>query len=129
MGVVAQTVGRVWNCAMAQRGPKNITPEHKAAMAAGRSEGRQIRNYLEALQDSKPKRGRRRTVESVTTRLSAIEDELTNADPMRRLSLVQERIDLSQELQRLEAEGLRPFARMGRVVHLHASAPPDGSRE
>ncbi len=103
MGVVAQTVGRVWNCAMAQRGPKNITPEHKAAMAAGRSEGRQIRNYLEALQDSKPKRGRRRTVESVTTRLSAIEDELTNADPMRRLSLVQERIDLSQELQRLEA--------------------------
>ncbi len=62
-----------------------------------------IRSYLEALQNSKPKRGRRRTVESVTARLRAIEDELATADPMRQLSLVQERIDLNQELQRLQA--------------------------
>lgn len=88
---------------MAQRGPKNITPEHKAAMAAGRTEGRAIKNYLEALEAHKPRRGRRRTPESVTTRLDAIEQELPTVDAMKRLTLVQERLDLQKELERLRA--------------------------
>ena len=60
---------------MAQRGPKNITPEHKAAMAAGRAEGRAIKSYLEALESNKPRRGRRRTQESINTRLEKIDVE------------------------------------------------------
>jgi uncharacterized protein YicC (UPF0701 family) len=88
---------------MAQRGPKNITPEHKAAMAAGRAEGRAIKQYLEALESHKPRRGRRRTPDSINTRLEKIDQELAGADPMKRLSLVQERLDLLAELEQLQA--------------------------
>jgi hypothetical protein len=88
---------------MAQRGPKNITPEHKAAMAAGRAEGRAIKNYLEALESNKPRRGRRRTPESINARLEKIDVELAGADPMKRLGLIQERLDLLHELEQLQA--------------------------
>lgn len=87
---------------MAQRGPKNITPEHKAAMAAGRAEGRAIKTYLEALESNKPRRGRRRTPESINARLEKIDQELQGADPMKRLSLIQERLDLLAELDQLQ---------------------------
>jgi hypothetical protein len=87
---------------MAQRGPKNITPEHKAAMAAGRAEGRAIKTYLEALESNKPRRGRRRTPDSINARLEKIDQELQGADPMKRLSLIQERLDLLAELDQLQ---------------------------
>lgn len=87
---------------MAQRGPKNITPEHKAAMAAGRAEGRAIKTYLEALDSNKPRRGRRRTPDSINARLEKIDQELQGADPMKRLSLIQERLDLLAELDQLQ---------------------------
>src|SRR5262245_9749647 len=84
---------------MAKRGPKGpMTDEHKAALAAGRSEGRAVRDYLEALQTNKPKRGRKRTPDSIRKRLTAIESELDEADPVQKLRLVQERIDLDAEL-------------------------------
>jgi hypothetical protein len=89
---------------MARRGPKEITDQHKAAMATGRTQGRVIKNYLDALEQNRPRRGRRRTVESITTRLSEIDAELDEGtDPVSRLSLVQERIDLGKELDVLSA--------------------------
>jgi hypothetical protein len=85
---------------MATRGPKSpMTPEHKAALAKGRVEGRVVREYLEALRANKPSPGRKRTAESVTKRLAAIEQELAGADPVKELRLVQERLDLEVELQ------------------------------
>ena len=53
-----------------------MTDEHKAALAAGRSEGRAVRDYLEALRNNKPKRGRKRTPESISKRVDAIGDFL-----------------------------------------------------
>jgi len=94
---------KVWTVRMAQRGPKNITPQHKAAMAAGRAEGRAIKNYLEALESNKPRRGRRRTPESIATRLEKIDHEMASADAMKRLNLIQERLDLLAELEQLQA--------------------------
>ena len=82
--------------------PKSkMTDEHKAALAAGRSEGRAVRAYLEALDQHRPKRGRKRTPDSVNARLAKIDSELVSADPMTRLSLVQERLDLLSELESL----------------------------
>jgi hypothetical protein len=82
--------------------PKSkMTDEHKAALAAGRSEGRAVRAYLEALDQHRPKRGRKRTPDSVNARLAKIDAELVSADPMARLSLVQERLDLLSELESL----------------------------
>jgi hypothetical protein len=75
-----------------------MSEQHKAALAVGRTEGRVIRRYLEALEAHKPKRGRKRTAETINRRLAAIERELADADALRRLKLVQERIDLQTEL-------------------------------
>ena len=75
-----------------------MSDAHKAALAEGREQGRAVRRYLEALEAHKPKRGRKRTPESVQKRLVAIEERLADADALTRLHLVQERMDLQQEL-------------------------------
>ena len=84
---------------MAKRGPKEMTPEHKAAMEKGRAEGRVVRDYLEALRNSKPKRGRKRTAESIAARLDKIEAEIVDASAIDELQLIQERRDLIEELE------------------------------
>ena len=76
-----------------------MSDEHKAALAEGRNQGRAVRRYLEALEAHKPKRGRKRTTESVQKRLGRIDDELPNADALKRLQLIQERLDLTAELE------------------------------
>ena len=52
-----------------------MSDSHKAALAKGREEGRVVRAYLEALETTKPRRGRKRTVESIRKKLAAIEKE------------------------------------------------------
>ena len=84
---------------MAKRGPKGpMTDAHKAALAVGRSEGKVVRDYLEALRANKPVRGRKRTPDSIAKRLNAIENEIGGADAVKELRLVQERMDLQTEL-------------------------------
>src|SRR5262245_10190875 len=77
-----------------KRGPKEMTDSHKAALERGRAEGRVVRDYLEALRSNKPKRGRKRTADSISKRLSRINDELTGATAIDELQLLQERRDL-----------------------------------
>lgn len=84
---------------MAKRGPKGpMTDDHKAALARGRNEGRVVRDYLQSLRTNKPKRGRRRTVDSINKRLATIDTELPSADALKELKLLQERRDLQAEL-------------------------------
>jgi hypothetical protein len=80
-----------------------MSVEHKAALAKGREEGRIVRRYLVALEEQRPKRGRKRTPETIRRRLSAVDLELQEADPLARLHLLQEREDLSGELARIDA--------------------------
>ncbi|HUR22986.1 MAG TPA: hypothetical protein VMZ73_03835 [Acidimicrobiales bacterium] len=75
-----------------------MSDSHKAALAEGREQGRAVRRYLEALEAHKPKRGRKRTPESVQRRLAAIEERLGDADALTRLHLMQERMNLTNEL-------------------------------
>ena len=77
---------------------RTMSNEHKAALAEGREQGRVVRRYLEALESHRPKRGRKRTPESIASRLVAIDEQLATADPLNRLHLVQERLDLEREL-------------------------------
>ncbi len=81
---------------------KAMTPDHKEALAVGRAEGRAVRAYLEALETNRPKRGRKRTKESIKSRLEAVVTELETADPLRRLQLAQEELDLTEELARMD---------------------------
>lgn len=79
-----------------------MSDAHKAALAEGRAQGRAVRHYLEALESSRPKRGRKRTRESVAKRLAAVEAQLESADAVKRLQLSQERLDLQAELDQEE---------------------------
>jgi hypothetical protein len=81
---------------------KEMTDEHKAALAEGRAQGRAVRSYLEALDAHRPKRGRKRTPESMRARLATIESTIDSADPMTRLQLVQERLDLAAAIAAAE---------------------------
>ena len=76
-----------------------MSKEHKDALAVGREEGRAVRRYLEALELHKPRRGRKRTPESIQRQLASIEDNLANADPLSRVQLIQQRMDLQRELE------------------------------
>ena len=75
-----------------------MTDEHKKALAEGRTQGRAVRSYLEAVESTKPKRGRKRTADSIKKRLDTIEAELERADPLKALNLRQERRNLYAEL-------------------------------
>lgn len=74
-----------------------MSADHKAALAKGREEGRVVRRYLEALESNRPRRGRKRTPESIRKRLAAIDTSMPGVDPLSRLHMVEEK-------QRLEAE-------------------------
>lgn len=82
---------------MATKKP-TMTKSHKDALANGRAEGRVIREYLEIVEATKPRRGRKRTPESIAKRLHAINVEVRAADLVTRVRLVQERINLRTEL-------------------------------
>jgi len=87
---------------MATKSSKNaMSADHKAALAQGRLESKVVREYLEALRNSKPKRGRKRSAETIQKRLDKIETELASADPLTELLLVQERRDLQDEFENL----------------------------
>ncbi|MEM9041578.1 MAG: hypothetical protein AAGD33_16920 [Actinomycetota bacterium] len=75
-----------------------MSDEHKAAMQKGRAEGKVVRDYLEGLRATKPKRGRKRTEDSVRSQLAEVEAKLPEADPMNELLLVQKKRDLEEEL-------------------------------
>ncbi len=77
-----------------------MSSTHKAALARGRDEGRAVRRYLEALEQNRPKRGRKRTPESVQKRLDVVHEQLTSAEPLARLHLLREKADLQAELDR-----------------------------
>lgn len=75
-----------------------MSDAHKAALAKGREEGRIVRQYLEALESTKPRRGRKRTPDSIRRRLGTIDAALPGSDPLARLHLVEEKHRLETEL-------------------------------
>jgi hypothetical protein len=85
-----------------------MSSAHKAALARGRAEGHVVRRYLEAIEVHRPRRGRRRTRESVERRLAVVNARLTDAEPLQRLHLLQERADLSKELGRMASQSEVP---------------------
>lgn len=81
---------------------REMTQEHKDALAEGRRQGKAVRTYLEALEQHKPKRGRKRTPESIRKQLDKVNASIDNADAVKKLQLIQDRMDLEEELERTE---------------------------
>ncbi|HUY65085.1 MAG TPA: hypothetical protein VMV14_11300 [Acidimicrobiales bacterium] len=78
-----------------------MSDQHKEALARGREEGRAVRRYLEAIEHQRPRRGRRRTPDSVARRLAVVKEKVADADALSRLHLLQEQADLEAELGRV----------------------------
>jgi hypothetical protein len=72
-----------------------MTTSEKGEVAA-------VREYLKALDQSAPRPGRKRTPDGVRRQLASVVAEMDGATVTRRLSLVQQRIDLKAELETLE---------------------------
>ena len=66
--------------------------------AQEKADNKAVRDYLDVLAASAPKRGRKRTADSVKARISAIGNAMGDASATKRLGLVQERLDLEAEL-------------------------------
>lgn len=79
-----------------------MSDEHKAALAEGRTQGSAVRAYLEALELHKPKRGRKRTPESIKKKLDQLEIDLVDASAVARLDILQTRRDLQAELESMQ---------------------------
>ena len=77
-----------------------MSDEHKAALAEGRRQSRALKRYLEALGARRP--GRPVTPETLTARLERVEVRIAaESDPLKRLDLIQQRIDIETQLAQL----------------------------
>ena len=61
-----------------------------------------MRAYLDALENNRPKRGRKRTPETMRAKLAEIEAGLADASGIQRLELMQQRRDLEREIEASE---------------------------
>ena len=89
---------------------KPMSAAHKAQLEAGRSNSRKVRAFLEAskIVNGPKKRGRKRSVESINTRLGKIELELKTADVLQEVLLYQEQADLTKERDELSSSQIDP---------------------
>ena len=77
-----------------------MSEEHKAALKQGRAESRAIKAYLGALERRRP--GRPVTESGLKTRLDKVSEKLSSEeDPLKKLELIQTRIDLEEQLKSL----------------------------
>ena len=72
---------------------------------AEKAEVTAIREYLTALEQNAPRRGRKRTPDGIRRQLASVAAEMEGATVTRQLDMVQQRIDLETELEALEQAG------------------------
>ena len=80
-----------------------MTKEHKEALARGRIESKAIKSYLRSIEGRRP--GRPINEASLQSRLDSVNARLKTAeDPLQRLDLLQQRIELAKSLKALEGD-------------------------
>ena len=109
-----------------KRGPAKMTDSHKQALAEGREASRHVRAYLEALDANKPKRGRKRTKETVQKQLDEVSAQIGPALGLKKLELAQRRIDLEAELAGLAVKVDLSDLRAGFVKYAKSYAQRKG---
>ena len=81
-----------------------------------------VRDYLKALEQNAPRRGRRRTPESVERQLAVLEGEMEGTSVTKRLDLIQQRIDLEADLETLQEAGSVDLSALEAGFATHAAA-------
>jgi len=89
---------------------------------AEKTEVAAVRDYLKALEQNAPRRGRRRTPESVERQLAVLEGEMEGASVTKRLDLIQQRIDLEADLETLQQAGSVDLSALEAGFATHAAA-------
>ncbi len=80
-----------------------MSKAHKEALADGRRQAAAIKRYLEAMAARRP--GRPITVESLKDRIAKIAKKMkTETDPLRKVELVQARMDAEDQLRGLKSK-------------------------
>jgi histidinol dehydrogenase len=90
--------------ATSKKATRKMSDEHKQALANGRAQGRAVREYLAALdQSSKP--GRRVSKDELEKRLAETQEKVASeSDPTKRLDLIQKRLDIEERLAEQQEE-------------------------
>jgi len=84
--------------------PDTMTQSHKDALSEGRKRGQIVRHYLQAIESTKPRRGRPITPEGLRKSIEKIDADLAaEKDPLRKLDLVQSKIKKQKDLEELES--------------------------
>ena len=89
---------------------------------AEKTEVAAVRDYLKALEQNAPRRGRRRTPESVERQLAVLEGEMEGVSVTKRLALIQQRIDLEADLETLQQAGSVDLSALEAGFATHAAA-------
>ena len=87
-----------------------------------KSEVAAVRDYLKALEQNAPQRGRKRTAETIGRQLAALEGTMAGASVTKRLSLIQERIDLEADLEALSRAASVDLSALEAGFATHAAA-------
>ncbi|MCY3949942.1 MAG: hypothetical protein OXF61_12170 [Acidimicrobiaceae bacterium] len=96
---------------------RTMSDEHKAAIAAGRIEAAAVRDYLEALETHRPRPGRKQSAESLSAKKDAIDAQMAEAKPIKRLLLMQERRDIEAAIEEMQVEPDMASVEAGFVTH------------
>ena len=72
---------------------------------AEKTEVTAVREYLKALEQNAPRRGRKRTPDGIQRQLASVAAEMDGVTVTRQLDLVQQRINLEAELEALKQAG------------------------
>jgi hypothetical protein len=84
--------------AKAAKKRSSMSASHKQALAEGRASSRAVRAYLDALDENRPKRGRRLDPASVKKRIALIDQQVKQAGGFERLNLLADKAELEGKL-------------------------------
>ena len=102
-----------------------MTDAHKAALAEGRKQSREIKAYLEALGARKP--GRPVTKDSLTKRLEGVNTKIAGSDnPLDTVELIQSRLEIEKTLSELGSGDDFPALEKGFVSNAAAYSERKG---
>jgi hypothetical protein len=82
----------------ATRKRTGMSATHKQALADGRAASRAVRAYLDALDQQRPKRGRKLDPANVRKRIALIDEQVKQAGGFERLNLLADKAELEGKL-------------------------------
>lgn len=111
--------------AKATRTGRTWTPEQIEEAGRRRSQTVVIRRYLAAL-DGQPRNGQRISPEKLQERLEKIREQMVDADPITRVKLVQQRIEVESHLAQVEDQSDAEAAEAAFIEHAWDWAQREG---